>query len=48
MNGNLLNSIKHRKEEIMILVSLGTLQVKVDMGKTNLTHWDENGKVTSL
>ncbi|MBQ0907736.1 hypothetical protein KBJ98_03355 [Flavobacterium sp. F-328] len=53
INGNLLNSIKHRKEEIMILSvawhNSGSFFVTGDYGdekdKSLLQYWDENGKL---
>lgn len=53
INGNLLNSIKHRKEEIMILSvawhNSGSFFVTGDYGdekdKSLLQYWDQNGKL---
>lgn len=53
INGNLLKSIKHRKEEVMLLSiawhKSGTFFVTGDYGdekdKSLLQYWDENGKL---
>jgi WD40 repeat protein len=53
IKGNLLNSIKHRKEEVMILSvtwhNSGSFFVTGDYGdekdKSLLQYWDENGKL---